>query len=305
MAQKLSVIIPTYNAAPYLPQLITQLQTQTVPFELIIIDSSSNDGSKEFLQKAADIFIEIPKESFDHGGTRTKALSYANGEYVLFCTQDALAVSNNVLEKLINTLDQNDDIAVVYARQLPYEHSSLFGKHLRYFNYPKHSYIRSLQDKERFGLKTAFLSNSCAMYRKKHLKEAGAFDPNLIVGEDAYAGAKLLLQGYKIAYNADAHVYHSHSYTLYQEFQRYFDIGVFHTTQAWLIETFGKAEGEGMRYIKSELNYLLEQKAYLHIPQFFIRNGLKLLGYKLGKNYKKLPKKLSYLFSMHKSWWKN
>jgi len=51
-----------------------------------------------------------------------------------------------------------------------------------------------------YGIKTAFLSNSFSAYRKKALQEIGWFKDNLILGEDTYAGAKLLLKGYKIAY---------------------------------------------------------------------------------------------------------
>jgi len=302
--KSISIIIPTYNPKKYLPKLFQALDTQTIPFELIIIDSSSTDGSATLLKQKADKFISIDKNNFDHGGTRTQALKEASNDIVIFLTQDALPIDQDTLKNLVLCLEENKKIAAAYSRQLPHERTSFFGKHLRYFNYPKNSYIRSFEDKNIYGLKTAFLSNSAAAYKKEALLEIGGFYEHLIVGEDNYAGAKLLLNGYKIAYCAKSKVYHSHSYTLWQEFQRYFDIGVFHIEEAWLIEIFGKAEGEGMRYIKSEFNYLLEQKEYLYIPQFLIRNGLKFLGYKLGKNYKKLPKKLAYFFSMHKAWWK-
>jgi len=39
----ISVIIPTYNAESYLPKLLESLKSQTLEFELIIIDSSSKD----------------------------------------------------------------------------------------------------------------------------------------------------------------------------------------------------------------------------------------------------------------------
>ena len=118
-----------------------------------------------------------------------------------------------------------------------------------------------------------------------------------------YAGAKILIKGNRIAYNADAKVYHSHSYTLVEEFQRYFDIGVFHKKESWLLNTFGKAEGEGSRYVKSELHYLFLQHAYLKIPEFLIRNFLKYLGYKLGQNYQFLPFNVITKCSMHNTWW--
>jgi len=44
------------------------------------------------------------------------------------------------------------------------------------------------------------------------LEEIGWFREKLIMGEDTFAGARMLLAGYKIAYVADAQVYHSHNY---------------------------------------------------------------------------------------------
>jgi len=68
-----SVIIPTYNAQKYLPRLLESLKQQTMPFELLIIDSSSTDNTIEIANKYTDNIIVIPHEEFDHGGTRTKA----------------------------------------------------------------------------------------------------------------------------------------------------------------------------------------------------------------------------------------
>ena len=299
---KISVIIPTYNASSYLEKLLKIIKQQSISYELIIIDSSSTDSTKSILEPLADTFITIAKTEFDHGGTRTIAAKVAKGDILLFLTQDALPTSTTSFETLLNAF-KNPQVAAAYGRQLAYETTNIFGKHLRYFNYPETSYVRSLEEKKTYGMKTAFLSDSFAAYRKSAMQEVDYFQNGLIFGEDNHIGAKLLLKGYSIAYVAQAEVYHSHSYYPIQEFQRYFDMGVFHTQEHWILDTFGKAEGEGGRYVKSEFNYLLQHKAYSKIPLFFLRNGLKYIGYKLGKNYTKLPKRLVPLLSMQSSWW--
>jgi len=297
-----SVIIPTYNAEQYLPLLLKNLKNQTLSFELIIIDSSSTDNTLEIAREYADHIMTIPKDEFDHGGTRTKAAKLASGELIIFLTQDALPCSDDTLEKIINPF-KDKQIAAVYGRQIPYDDTNLFGKHLRTFNYPAYSQTRTLADKEKYGIKTGFLSDSFAAYRRNMLLEIGWFKNGLIVGEDSYAGTKLILAGYTLIYNAEAKVYHSHSYTCIEEFRRYFDIGVFHNKEHWILEKFGQAEGEGGKYVKSEFNYLLQHRAYLRIPEFFIRNGLKYIGYKLGINYTIFPKSIVKKLSMHTSWW--
>ena len=45
--------------------------------------------------------------------------------------------------------------------------------------------------------------------------------------------------------------YHSHNYTFFEEFKRYFDVGVFHEKESWILEEFGQASGEGANYVKS------------------------------------------------------
>ena len=299
---KVSVIIPTYNGEHYLSQLMKILQQQTVTFELIIIDSSSTDNTRNIVAPYADKVITIPQNKFDHGGTRQKALQEASGEILIFLTQDALPDSEDTFAKILSIFD-HAQVSAAYGRQLAYDTTNIFGKHLRAFNYPGEAYIRELADKEKYGIKTAFLSDSFAAYRKSMILEVGGFKSGLIFGEDTHIASKLLFAGYSIAYVAEARVYHSHSYTWIQEFQRYFDMGVFHIKEGWILDIFGKAEGEGLTYLKSEWAYLLKHYAYAQIPAFFIRNGLKYIGYKMGKRYKLFPKKIVRKCSMHTSWW--
>jgi len=304
MHKTITVIIPTYNAEEYIVPLLESLKAQTLQFELIIIDSSSTDNTVTKAKAYTDTIVTIPKNEFDHGGTRTKAAKMASGDIIVFLTQDAIPFDNQTIEKVLEPF-KNSNVAAVYGRQIPYEQTSFFGKHLRIFNYPSISHTRVLNDKNQYGIKTAFLSDSFAAYRKSHLAQVSWFKNDLIMGEDVYVGSKLILANYTLAYCAEAKVYHSHSYSILQELKRYFDIGVFHGNEKWILETFGKAEGEGGKYVKSEFNYLLKHHAYHRIPEFFIRNGMKYFGYKLGQNYKLFPKFLIKQLSMHPRWWEN
>lgn len=114
--------------------------------------------------------------------------------------------------------------------------------------------------------------------------------------------ARLLLAGKSIRYQADACVYHSHDYTPIEEFQRYFDIGVFHAREHWLLNAFGGPNGEGLRFVKSELKFLLRRAPWL-IPSALVRTGLKLAGYRLGRSESHLPQKLKKHLSMFKTYW--
>jgi rhamnosyltransferase len=138
----------------------------------------------------------------------------------------------------------------------------------------------------------------------------GGFPSHLPLGEDTFTAAKLLLSGQSLRYQASAAVYHSHNYNGLQDFQRMFDTGVFHAQNPWLLQNFGKAEGEGAKLVKSQWAYLKAQAGQPHHPNFLqgivqllSANAMKLMGYKLGRAHHWLPKALAKKFAMNKVFW--
>jgi rhamnosyltransferase len=298
-----SIIILTLNSENKLKKLLPLIKRQSLqPEKILVIDSSSQDKTCEVAKENSCQVAVIERKDFDHGGTRALAGKYLNSDIFLYLTDDIIPFNNIAFEKLISVF-KDEKIAAAFGRQVPYSETNIFGKHLRYFNYPDLPYIREYKDREKYGIKTVFLSDSFCAYRKTCLEKIGWFKEGLILGEDSYAGAKFILEGYKISYVSDSMVYHSHNYSAIEEFKRYFDIGVFHRTESWILKEFGKAEGEGIKYIKSGIKFLIDNNKIYLFPEFFLRIFLKYLGYKLGYNYKFLPEFLIKILSMHKNWW--
>ncbi len=300
-----SLVIPTYNAARFMPALLDKIKDLSLSdrcVDVVFIDSMSTDSTRDLIQSHGYVCYPIDKNNFDHGGTRSLAASLTAGEIVVFLTQDACPVSQADIEALVDVFT-NSCVGAAYGRQLPYPDASPFAKHLRHFNYPDNPYVVSYADKARYGIKTAFLSNSFAAYRRKAMDEIGWFKPKLILGEDMYAGAVLLNKGYSIAYQPKARVYHSHNYTCSQEFRRYFDIGAFHTLENWMLEQFGQPESEGMKYVLTEIQSLLSQRKPHYIALSLWRNFLKYIAYKLGRSHRLFPLVIKKRLSMHPSWW--
>ncbi len=300
---KFVVIVPTRNAGDHWCEWLKAIEQQTVkPDEIIMVDSSSTD-STVFLAEQFGIRVHIisPK-SFNHGGTRNYAVKLAGQQDVLvFLTQDALLSQPCSLEYLLSCF-VDPTVSAVCGRQLPHDDANPLAIHARMFNYPSHSETKSLNDISRLGIKTAFMSNSFAAYRTSVFNQLGGFPDNTILAEDMYLTAKMIQAGYKVVYCAEASVKHSHNYSPWDEFRRYFDTGVFHACEPWIQKEFGGAGGEGMRYIRSEFSYLLKN-APGWIPRALITNACKLAGYKLGRNYQKLPLWLRPKLSMYKSYW--
>jgi len=296
----ISIIIPTLNASEPLPSLLTKLEHQTcVDKEIIIIDSSSDDDTVEIAKSYGARVLHINRKDFDHGGTRNIAASKSKGDILVFMTQDAIPANEHSLENLIHPFESDEMIAAIYGRQLPSRDATPFSSHLRLFNYPDTSHVKRYEDRTTHGFKTIFISNSFSAYRKALLEKIGWFKDNLIFGEDTHAVARLLHDGYKVAYAANALVYHSHNYTPFQDFKRYFDIGVFHFNENWIVQKFGKTKEEGWKYIKSESLYLMKNKQYRLFPELILRNILKYLSYNLGLRYTKIPRNIARKISMH------
>lgn len=270
---------------------------------MLIVDSGSSGDDVKKSEALGFEVIKIPKADFNHGGTRQKAIEHLQRscDIAIFLTQDAILSDPESFANLLKAFD-DPDVAAAYGRQLPHKDAGQLGAHARLFNYGATPSLRSLASVSEQGFKTCFISNSFAAYRIKALQAVGGFPSDVILGEDTCVAAKLILNGQKIAYVADACVYHSHDYTILEEFRRYFDTGVFHAQQPWLIESFGGASGEGKRFVMSELRYLAKHAPYL-IPAAVVRTFMKLLGYRLGRAYTRLPEDWRPLLSMHKGFW--
>jgi len=301
--KKISILIPVYNAGSNWLEALENIDNQSItPNRKIIIDSGSTDNTVLLAKKFGYEILTINKKDFDHGYARQLlAEAAADSDILVFLTQDCILANPQSLVNLIAAFD-DEKVGIAYGRQLPRQGAKILEAHARNFNYPEISVTKSIENKKEMGIKTASCSNSFAAYRKTALNEVGGFPLNSIFGEDVIVGGLLLINGWKIAYIGNATGYHSHDYTVLEEFKRYFDVGVFHQTNHWLLDEFGSASGEGLKYVKSELKCVIKNNIFL-LPKMTASVLAKWLGYKLGLNYLRLPNNLKKGFSMHKSYW--
>ena len=299
---KVGLCVPTLNAgASWMDWLVAWATQRARPCSLAI-DSSSTDATPEMAAAAGIQVCTIPRTSFNHGRTRQMAVEMLpDAEFIVFLTQDAVLAAPNSIANLLAAFD-DPEVGAVCGRQLPRPDSGPIGAHARLFNYPDAGSVKTAADIHAMGIKTAFLSNSFAAYRKSALMSTGGFPGDVVFGEDMCVAARMILAGWKIAYCADAQVYHSHDYGMWQEFKRYFDIGVMHAREPWLLEKFGKPEGEGARFVRSEIAYLWAHAPHLVLSAWW-RTLLKLAGYRIGKAESALPVWLKRRLGMLHGYW--
>lgn len=278
-----TVVVLTYNAGDSFYDFCRALKNQNVAIEkVLVIDSSSEDNTVKIAKEFGFEVVVIAQNEFGHGKTRQMALEMISTENVVFMTQDALLFNNNAIGILVEYLNSVQELGAVYGRQLPYPQTKLVGAFARIYNYPEKSFINTLSEKKTKGIKVVFFSDTFAAYKRSILLEMGGFPVHANFGEDSYISGKILLAGYKTGYCADAMVFHAHDYGLMQEFRRGQAIKHFHKQEPWLLKEFGKAEGEGLKFVLTEAKWLISRGYWYMLPLAFIHNFVKFLGYKIG-----------------------
>ncbi len=280
---KTGLVVLTLNPGPEWIRWLEALKKQTFyPERVLVIDSGSTDGSLDATRQAGLQLKLIRKEDFGHGKTRQFAVELLNDvEFIVFMTQDAVLANFDSLEKLIQGL-MPSDVGAAFGRQLPRIGANPIEAHARLFNYPERSRVKSMEDVAELGIKTPFISNSFAAYKRKALMEVGGFPADLNFGEDVFVASRLLLKGWKISYVAESKVYHSHDLSLLEEFRRYIQVGKFYGKEQWITDEFGRTGGEGKRFLISEWKHLVLNRLTL-IPLALLRSWLKFLGYNWGR----------------------
>ncbi len=302
MADITSIIIPTWNAGRRFPELLEALKLQTVPCEITVIDSSSTDDTLAAARAHGARTILINKKDFDHGGTRNLGVRSSAGDPVVFMTQDVMPANEHVVENLIRPL-QDRDVALCYGRQSAREDSPPLERFARAFNYPEKAELKGGDQIRSMGIRTFFFSNACSAARRKEFEETGGFPEKTIMNEDMLLASKLILKGYKVAYEPSAVVYHSHHYSLNEQFKRYFDIGVALGRNRWMLDLVPPS-GEGRRFLREQTLFLVREKEWAWIPYGYLEAALKYLAFRLGLSEDRIPRVLKTMLSRNKDFWK-
>ncbi|WP_019505373.1 glycosyltransferase [Pleurocapsa sp. PCC 7319] len=229
---KVSVVIPTYNGGSLFKKVLQRLSTQCLPweYEVIVIDSGSNDDTIEIVKKFSKFRLhQIDKKDFGHGKTRNLGAEMAKGEYVAFLTQDALPVNDTWLYDLIVFLECYPQVAGVFGRHLAYPDASTYTKRDLHNHFAKYDNLPLVFNKQlkasNYGLDEAtlkrilhFYSDNNSCFRKSVWQEFPY--PDVVYGEDQLWAKHIINRGYSTAYSKNAVVYHSHDYDEREIFER-------------------------------------------------------------------------------------
>ncbi len=298
------VAIITYWDKKHLKHCIPPLLNSPLKPRVLVLNSSSNDGTVEEAERLGAETLVIPRARMNHGLAREMCRNHLGTDIVVNMTPDAYMEDEHMLEVLVRPIAEGR-ASIAYARQLPHKEASLIAKFSRDFNYPPEGHIRGIEDAEKYGSYINFCSDACAAWSNKALGEIGGFRW-VLAGEDAIATAMLLKKGHKIAYVAEARVYHSHNYGPKKEFVRHFDTGIYRRKWGKVLD-FGVDgdQGRGVKYAKGLLKTFLKEKP-LKTPLVFWQLGMGYTGYLLGRfAYMYVPNEIKKIISHSEFFWKS
>lgn len=224
-----SVVIPTCNGGATVGALLDAIARQRidVPVEVVVVDSSSTDGSDALLRQRSDVFVGIPQASFNHGLTRNLAIERSRGDLVVLTVQDALPDSPQWLSRLIAPLGADGRIAGAFARQIPRPDASPLAKRnldrwVAASTTPRTAALSGIDEFDSLTplqrLDRCAFDNVCACIRRS-VWQSHPFR-EVPIAEDLSWAKEVLLAGHRIAFVPDAVVVHSHERTPQYEFER-------------------------------------------------------------------------------------
>ncbi|WLD12407.1 glycosyltransferase [Planctellipticum variicoloris] len=123
-----SIILPTYNRAKFLPEAIGAIRGQLfTDWELIVVDDGSTDETAELLPKLIERMPQqyryIRQENQGAYAARNTGLDHVSGRYVAFYDSDDLWLPHH-LQKCVTALEQSPDIGWVYSASRIVDHAS-------------------------------------------------------------------------------------------------------------------------------------------------------------------------------------
>jgi glycosyltransferase involved in cell wall biosynthesis len=212
---KVSIIVPNYNHARYLPQRISSILNQTfTDFEVLLLDDCSQDNSREVIAQytQADARVTSAFNTQNSGGVFKqwqRGLAMTRGEYVWIAESDDFA-EPDFLAELVPLLDTDQTVAFAYANSwIVDEHDTRHGTtadwkntHFGDNHWGENYIVEGRQELQNYLSVACTVNNASAvLFRRSSIEAAGGVHTDFRYTGDWLMYIKLSLQG-RIAYRA-------------------------------------------------------------------------------------------------------
>ncbi|AFZ04852.1 amino acid adenylation domain protein [Oscillatoria nigro-viridis PCC 7112] len=184
MTKNVSVVIPSYNSAKFLPEAIESVLEQSYPhFEVIVVDDGSTDETKEICDRYPKVKY-FYQNNRGHATARNTGLQISTGEYLLFLDSDDCLLPE-AIEIGVKHLNAMPEMGLVFGRYFFYsiQPDGSYKVEEKYENQPEvanYETLLAIRHRVQCG---------CIMFRRAALdtvaiESIGAFDPSVLATED-------------------------------------------------------------------------------------------------------------------------
>ena len=250
---KLSIIIVNYNSAEHLKACLLSIRENPpdAPYEVIVSDNASSDGSLELIKRGfPEVKLIENEKNLGFPKATNKGIKLSTGEYIFVLNTDTI-LFKDTLNSLIAYMESNPDVGAVgpklvnfdgttqpCARPFPTRTHLMLGRrslliHLPYFR-KKSAELRIISDKP---VESDIVAGGALLLRKKAIDKVGNFDERFFLYmEDVDICRRLKAEGWKVIYNPMIKILHywegttdryrrraflKHHISIYKYFQKY------------------------------------------------------------------------------------
>ncbi|MDQ6710552.1 MAG: glycosyltransferase [Candidatus Dormibacteraeota bacterium] len=274
----ISLVIPTLDPGRHFGALLHRLKGQgRTPLEILVVDSGSQDGTKQTLQQFPEIrLIEVATPPGPASWNR--ACQEARGDLVVFLGQDAIPADGDWLTHLTAPFE-DAAVAGVYARQ----EASLTSDPLSNFRlaqrYCRQAHSRRLRvgDPIRYKSLPFFLENAAV---RRSVWQGIHFNEHLPVGADRVWARQAVLASYTVAYAPDAKVTREMPAGLKRAFSLARFTGY---ADRQVADAGGTLWPDSRRFARRAAWYLFAGFAWGRLPYLVLEDAAHRYGYKFGR----------------------
>lgn len=230
---KVVVIMRTKNSDWVVDQALAGMFAQRdVSFTVTVVDSGSTDRTLE-LVRAFDVnLVQIEARAYYPGRVLNDAIAASDADVIVFQNSDVVPLHRHVLARLLAPFEDSSVVAT-YARQIPRPGAD---------TWVRAEYARSFPD---VGDAPAWIPYSLPLAAmRRSAWQRRPFSTDAWASEDSTWGARARAAGERVIYVPEAHVMHSHNYSLREIWGRRFVEGeadaYVHTQRASLVRELGR-----------------------------------------------------------------
>ncbi len=204
--KKTSIIIPTHNKLPLLKDCVLSIKAHTTtPYEIIVVDNASTDGTPEYCIDEGLVFISNP-DNRGFPGPCNMALKIASGDSLLLLNNDTM-VAEHWLTNMLDALYSGEDVGIVGPMS-----NFASGKQQSQEPYTNLQDMAALYDtryKSQYQ-QVERLIGLCFLFKRELLDRVGYLDERFSPGhfEDDDYCYRARQAGYRLVIAKDTFIYH-------------------------------------------------------------------------------------------------